>query len=391
MKNGKLVAAQIGCGAFAKAQHLPNLKEREDVEVRYCCDIFLDAAKEAAARFGVPKAVADYGEALADPEVDFVMVATSHDMHLPIVRAAAARGKHIFCEKPMAMELPESWEIIRAVRRAGVKLCVDLNRRMAPSMHALKARVQAQIAAPKHQPWRYVETSRAPLPEEEATHFLIRIQDEGSSYRMVHMDPAHGGGAIIGESVHWMDLACWFFAPQVPVEITACGSSRMTHLIHLKFSGGDSATLDFSVGGTFDYPKELFEVTSRAALFRNLFFVENRYYGIPGLDAETFPLQRDDFAADCPGEGFDAFLAKTALQQRAAAGNLRNVQRELIVDKGHRAMLAGFLAAIRGNAAVPCDELAGLQATLLAKLAIQSIRSRQTLPVPIEELRPAIL
>ena len=114
MKNGRLVAAQIGCGAFAKAQHLPNLKEREEeVEIRYCCDISLAAAQEAAARFGVPKAVADYGEALADPEVDFVMIATSHDMHLPIVRAAAAKGKHIFCEKPMAMELPESWEIIR--------------------------------------------------------------------------------------------------------------------------------------------------------------------------------------------------------------------------------------------------------------------------------------
>ena len=54
-------------------------------------------------------------------------------------------------------------------------------------------------------------------------------------------------------------------------------------------SGGDSMTLTFSCFGTFDYPKELFEVTAKASLMRSLFFVENNYYGIPGAVAETFP------------------------------------------------------------------------------------------------------
>ena len=147
------------------------------------------------------------------------------------------------------------------------------------------------------------------LPEEDHTHLLIRIQDESSSYGLGHLDPLTGGGEIIGESVHWLDLACWFFAPQRPVEITAWGSSRLSHGIHLKFSGGDSMTLTFSCFGTFDYPKELFEVTAKASLMRSLFFVENNYYGIPGAAAETFPMQH--YSGKIKDEGFDAYLKST--------------------------------------------------------------------------------
>ena len=156
----------------------------------------------------------------------------------------------------------EAWKIIRTVRKHGVKLCVDLNRRMSPALQALKKSVYDHLAAPSHSPWRYIETKRKPLAEEEYKHMLIRIQDESSSYGLQHLDPLIGGGEIIGESVHWLDVACWFFAPAVPVEITAWGSSRLSHGINVKFSNGDDMTLTFSCSGTFDYPKELFEVTA---------------------------------------------------------------------------------------------------------------------------------
>ena len=390
MTQGKLTVGQIGCGAFAHAQHLPNVTARRDLALKYCCDARMETAREAAEKFGAARAVTDYMEIIDDPEVDILMVATPHDMHLPIIRAAAARGKHIFCEKPMAMTLPEGWEIIRAVKRGGVKLCVDLNRRMAPSMQALRRRVRAQQEHPVHSPWRYVELDREPFPEEERTNLLIRIQDESSSYRMIHMDPAHGGGSIIGETVHWLDLACWFFAPQLPEEITAWGSTRLTHGVNVRFSGGDSATICFDVCGTFDYPKEMFEVTSRAALFRNLFFVENRYYGMGGIETETFPLQFDGYADACPGEGFDAYMRKIDRQHQDAGSNLKHSVNAILVDKGHRAMFDGFVRAVREDAPTPCDEYAGLQATLLAELTRQAIRTKQTVPVPVEELRPAI-
>jgi len=323
--------------------------------------------------------------------VDLIKVSTSHEIHLPIITAAAAKGKHIFCEKPMAMEEEDAFKIISAVRRGGVKLCVDLNRRMAPSLNALRARWLAHHRNPMHQPWRYKELDRAPLPEEGQTQFLVRVQDESLSYRMVHLDPLRGGGPIIGESVHWLDLACWLFAPQRPVEIQAWGSTRLSHGIFVTFSGGDTATIVFQCGGTFDYPKELFEITHNGALFRNQIFVENEYYGIPGLARQTFPLQHDCLPTIGTEGGLSGLLKKHQARVEGQKGNSKQGHDSLTVDKGHEGMLNGFVEAILNDSPSPCDELAGFRATYLARLAIKSIESRQVLPVLIERIEPSIV
>ena len=123
-----LTAAQIGCGKFAWSQDLPNMTGHPDVRLKWVCDIKLEQARKTAEHFRVPHATDDFMEIVGDPEVDFIKIATSHEAHLPIIEAAAKAGKHIFCEKPMAMSDREAWLIMRAVRRNGVKLCVDLNR-----------------------------------------------------------------------------------------------------------------------------------------------------------------------------------------------------------------------------------------------------------------------
>ena len=385
----KLVAAQIGCGKFAWSQDLPNLSSHPDVELRWCCDMDADAAERAAGHFAVPRHTTDFMDILRDPEVDFVKIATSHEAHLPIVEAAAESGKHVFCEKPMAMTDREGHLIMRAVRRSGIKFCVDLNRRMAPAMRALKAAWLKHRANPEHNPWRYVEGSpRQPLPEENLPHLNIRIQDESSSYALVHLSPLTGGGEIIGESVHWLDLACWLFAPALPCEITAWGSSRLSHGIHLKFSDGASMTLDFSCSGTFDYPKEQYELTDEAALFRSLSFVENQYYGFPGAGREFFPLESGPEV-----RGLDDFMAKYLLRVQRQKTNIKAIEDSdpMKLDKGHRAMLDGFVRAILDDTATPCTELDGFRATYLANRAIAALESRATLMVPIEKITPCIL
>jgi len=386
MRDGRLVAGQIGCGGFAWDQDIPNLKQRGDVVVKYCCDASAASAGKAAKEFPGAIAETDFLKVLDDPEVDFVKVSTPHDMHKGIVLEAARRGKHVFCEKPMAMTLEDCWEMVAAIRRGGIRFCVDLNRRMAPAMQALKARVLEQQRNERHSPWRYVETERAPLAEELQTHFLMRMQDESASYRLVHLDPLHGGGEILGETVHWMDLATWFFDGQRPVAVTAWGSTRLSHGVNLKFSGGDSATIVFDACGTFDYVKERYEVTSRSALFQSLFFAENRYYGMNEGEIETFQLQYDAYAAEVPGEGLDAYLRKNDIRRR---GGMKANYGKLGVDKGHRAMLAGFVESVKSGGPTPCDELAGLRSLLLARLAIKSIELGQTVPVPVEYWEPA--
>ena len=386
----KIVAAQIGCGKFAWMQDLPNLSTHPDVFFKWCCDVNPEQAERAAREFGVPCHTTDFMDIVRDPEVNMIKVATSHEAHLPIIEAAAAAGKHIFCEKPMAMDDIEAYKIIRAVRRNNVKLCVDLNRRMAPALQALRKKFMAQAAAPQHNPWRYIETKRELLADENMPHLMIRIQDESASYGLGHLDPLTGGGSIIGESVHWLDLACWFFAPQLPCEITAWGSSRLSHGIYLKFNGGASMTLDFSTSGTFDYPKELYEATGNAALFRSLFFVENNYYGMPDAEKEFFELQSD--SAPELGRGFDNYMKKYAART-CGCSNLKDIENTipLLVDKGHRNMLDTFIKAIINDTPSPCDELDGFRATYLARKAIEALELKQTLPLPLEKLTPVIM
>lgn len=389
MKNGVLQVAQIGCGAFATHNDLPNFARHPQVECTWCCDVDEAQAQALAARFGVQRVTTDYREIMRDGDVDFIKIATSHEVHLEIIEAAAAAGKHVFCEKPLAMETDEALHIIRAVRRGGIKLCVDFNRRMSPALRVLRARWQQHLETPRHNPWRYTENARPTYPEENASHLLMRIQDDTLSYRLLHLDPLRGGGQIIGESVHWLDLACWWFAPQRPTEITAWGSTRYTHGINLVFSGGDTATILFHCGGTFDYPKELYEITAQGALFRNHCFVENDYFGIPGLENETFPLQRDCL----PEIGIEGGLSGYMKKYQARVEGTQNSKEgygELTVDKGHEAMLDAFVDAIINDTPSPCDEMAGHLSTHLARLAIESIQHHQTLPVLREHVDFAV-
>jgi predicted dehydrogenase len=380
MKNSPLQIAQIGCGAYAAGQDLPNYSRNSHITCKWCCDVSLERARELAARFGVPCATTDYRDVMNDPEVDLIKIATSHEAHLPLIEAAADAGKHIFCEKPLVMDITEALHAIRAVRRGGVKLCVNLNRRMSPALNALRQRWREHIDNPRHYPWRYEEAPRSLYAEEKRTQLLVRVQDDSLSYRMVHLDPLRGGGQIIGESVHWLDLACWWFAPQQPVEIQAWGSTRFSHGIHLTFSEGDTATILFHTGGTFDYPKEMYEVTAQGALFRSENFMENQYFGIPGPEREIFPLQHDPL----PEIGSEGGLSGLMKKYRARVSTLENSKEghdELTVDKGHQAMLDNFVQAILNDTVSPCDEMAGYKSTLLARLAIQSIELRQALPV----------
>ena len=392
MNKKVLTIGLIGCGAFAETQDLPNFTKHPQLNLKWCCDSNIEQAKAIAQKFSVPNVTNDFHDVINDPEVDLIKISTSHEVHLQIISVAATKGIHVFCEKPMALDETEAYHIIEAVQENKIKLCVDLNRRMAPSMHALKQQWKKQLAHPRHQPWRYIEMDRVPLPEEEKSHLTMNIQDESSSYRISHFNPLKGGGQILGETVHWLDLACWFFAPQLPIEITAWGDCRLSHGVNVKFSGGDTATINVHCSGTFEYPKEIYHLTARGGLFQNLFFVENRYYGIPGQEKEIFSMQHDCMYNTVPEDGFDAYMRKYNLRNQQIAGNSKEVYNSLpfLVDKGHYAMLSAFIDAVIDDTPSPCNEIAGFISTHLAKLAIQSIELRQTLPVLVNNITPII-
>ena len=257
-------------------------------------------------------------------------------------------------------------------------------RRMAPAVMALKREWMMHKANPGHQPWRYIDKPREKLLEEKVTDFLVRVQDESASYRMVHLDPFSGGGLIIGEAVHWLDLACWLFDDDRPVEIRAWGSARMRYGIHLTFQSGNAATIIFTPNGTFDYPKEMYEIAHDGALFRKEFFVENQYYGRPGIEKEIFPLERDPSPEIGKQGGLSGYLEKHRARSKKSS-NTKAGWADLLADHGYRNMFDGFIDAVINNKKTPCDELAGYRATYLGTLAMQSIQLNTPLPVPVDK------
>ena len=381
----QLVAAQIGCGAFAQDQHGPNCVRNPHIKnVKWACDLKKSNAQAYVDKTGAKNITSSFEDATTDPEVDIICIATSHEVHVPIIESAAEHGKHIFCEKPMAMNEVQAYKIISAVRKHGVRLCVDYMRRSAPAVVALKREWLAHKSQPRHQPWRYIEKPRKKLLEETHTEFLVRVQDESASYRMVHLDPIRGGGLIIGEAVHWLDLATWLFDDDRPLEVYAWGSSRMRYGIHLEFQSGNSATIIFSPNGTFDYPKEMYEITHNGALFRMEHFVENQYFGRPGNDKEVFPLQHNPLPDIGKQGGLSGYLEKYS-KLVSNVDNAKNKYIAITADHGYESHFDAFVDAIIDHGSVPCDEMAGYRATLLGELAIKSITLRQPIPVPMEK------
>jgi myo-inositol 2-dehydrogenase/D-chiro-inositol 1-dehydrogenase len=125
----KVNIAVIGTGRMGSV-HCRNLARLiPEANLTALCDIRLDVAKAVAEEIGVTRIVRDYHELLADKNIEAILIATSTDTHAAIVKDVAAAGKHIFCEKPLALDLASIDDALKVVRKAGVKLQVGFNRR----------------------------------------------------------------------------------------------------------------------------------------------------------------------------------------------------------------------------------------------------------------------
>ena len=143
MEQKKLGICLIGCGR-AGMIHARNYKNKvENARMVACVDAVEAAAKAAAEEMGIQKYYTDYHEILNDPEVDAVVVVAPTDLHKQIVIDCAGAGKHIFCEKPMAMTVEECDEMIAACDKAGVKLQIGFMRRFDASFREAKRLVDS--------------------------------------------------------------------------------------------------------------------------------------------------------------------------------------------------------------------------------------------------------
>ena len=378
----KIKAAVIGCGKFAEAQHLPNCAVAANIELWHCSSRS-ERGRETAQRFGSEKVSADYRDILNDPQVDMVILSVPHEMHLFYIEQTLAAGKNLLCEKPMTMTMDEAYRVIRATRKQGVKVCVDYNRRFSPSMVDMKAAYRAHRGSRLARPRVYSQEANRPAwAEEKTSSILIRINDESVTYGGVHIDWREGGGQIIGEGCHWLDLMCWLLEDR-PVRITAVGSTRLNHVISLEFSSGSLGCLLFSASGSFEYPKELVEIQDRGKIFRSECFVENQYYGLGEQTIKKFDLQHDFQPQIGADGGLGGYLAK--IDATGTEYVETGQYKYCFPDKGHARLLESFADAILHDEPSPVDEVAGMRATYLCQRAMDSIRHGISLPINVED------
>lgn len=317
---GTLRVGVIGAGNFAAGVLVPELARISEVQLCSIASARGVTARHLAEKFAIPQASSDAGALIADPLLDALVIATRHGQHAEFAARALRAGKHLFVEKPLAVDEAGLAQVLLAARESGRVLAVGYNRRFAP----LTLKLREHFAG-----------RRAPLVMQ------LRVNAGAVPAASWLHDAREGGGRIVGEACHFIDL-CACIAGAVPVSVFAQGvraegearaDDNVT--LSLRFADGSIATIAYVATGDGSLGKERLEVLgdSASAVLE---------------DFRTLELRR---------------------------GGKRKATRALLQDKGHRAGLAAFVAAARAGVQGPIAlaELAAVSRATFA--ALESLRT----------------
>lgn len=187
--------AVVGCGVISK-NHLDAVAAIDNARVYAVCDIIEERAKKRQEEYGAEKVYTDYHELMEDPQVDVVSVCTPSGAHAEIAVAAARHHKHIFCEKPLEVTSEKISQIIDAAQENNVKLGCVFQRRTYPEAVAVREFLEQHDVGP-------VIYAEAKLKYWRSQEYY----DSGEWRATWDMD---GGGALMNQGVHGIDLLLWF-------------------------------------------------------------------------------------------------------------------------------------------------------------------------------------
>ena len=247
----KTKLAVIGCGGFCKKDRLPYLRKSPHIDLSSFISGTGAKVQELANQYSVANHGTDYYEALADPNIDCLLVAAPNSLHAPITIDAAKAGKDLLVEKPMAVNREELESVYAAVKESGVRYACAFNRRFAPASERLKAFMEK-----RHAPYNI--TYRCNVGLTPAGH-------------MMH-PPEEGGGLIVGEACHFFDYCTWLVDAK-PVSVSAVmpsysgedfvANDNMSAII--KYEDGSVATIVYTTMGHTSLNKERVEVFAGGA------------------------------------------------------------------------------------------------------------------------------
>jgi predicted dehydrogenase/threonine dehydrogenase-like Zn-dependent dehydrogenase len=252
----------IGAGNFTNGTVLPALKKIK-ANVKYISSASGLSATTLAKRYGIASVTTNYRDILQDDDVDAVMITTRHNSHASMTIEALNAGKHVFVEKPLALTIEELKAIETAYAASGKTITVGFNRRFSPFIIDAKQQIGFSDT-----PIHVIATMNAGfIPANSWVH-----------------DMRVGGGRIIGEGCHLIDLIAYLTGSMVErVVMNAMGPNPSNNTdnasILLQYKNGSTGVINYFANGSKAYSKERVEIYSqnRTIVIDN--FRKSSYYG----------------------------------------------------------------------------------------------------------------
>lgn len=191
----KLRFGIAGCGVISRTHATAILALSEDAELVAVCDIVEDKAKKLAQDFGVKKIYTDYEKMVSDPELDVISICTPSGMHADMAVLAADNKKHVIVEKPMDITLTKADKIIQAQNKNNVVISIISQHRYAPAMQLVKRLIQEGKFGKIALATSYTKWYRSQ-----------EYYDSGDWRGTWSLD---GGGALMNQSIHYIDMLQW--------------------------------------------------------------------------------------------------------------------------------------------------------------------------------------
>ena len=340
------------------------------MELVATCDINEDAARTCCEKYGAQRHETDWNDVVNASDIDLIVLATHTNLRGQLIVPALRAGKPVYTEKPLSASRNEMVEILRASRATAVPVCVGHNRRSSPAMLEFRRLVdKAKSGVAATRPSIDRSGSRGPIPEESRLQVLMRVNDDARSWKdWIFSDEE---GIMFAEMVHFIDLALWLNDAH-PVRLFAEGSCRGNFTLILKFGDGSITTLQHTMVGNFDYPKELFEVT-----LNNITVAMDQHIEVRQLGMSDEPVLRTfPYAEGCEWaeeQGMAGYMRSVEKEQRRALES-GEPARFLDVNKGHYDHLDRFLDHIEGKGGNPCDVESAVPVNRIATKFLESAR-----------------
>ena len=322
----------IGAGSFAQGYLLPNFKKIPGINFKGVATATGISSQSVARKFHFQYCTSDSSDILNDEEIHCVVIATRHNLHAKLAIEALRKNKVVFVEKPLALSEEELKEIIRTWTETQGRLMVGFNRRFSPFSQRAKE-FFGNRTGPLVINYR---VSAGPLPPDHWLH-----------------DPREGGGRIIGEVCHFVDLIQYLAGSDL-VSVYAETAGRYNENIppednvHIiaKLSDGSIGNISYSAIGDLSFPRERFEIFGEESVA----VVDN--------------------------------FRKAIFVRKGKKSKMKKIGR----DMGHKGEVMAFIEAVKAGSKMPIDFKEIVSTTLATFKIVDSIRKREPIMISLSDI-----